>query len=71
MAYLADDLGDISKRIREIKKEEGRVDDNWRTATTADLDAIASGFGLERANYENDETLRGRIGNVLAKKTDR
>lgn len=65
--YLADS-SDIAQRIREIRKEEGRRDDNWRTATGEDLDAIAAFYNLTRVSYEVDSTLRSRIETAIAKR---
>lgn len=68
MEYAADALSDIAHRMHEIRKEENRCDPDWRTASTSDLDAVAATYGLERNNYETDETLRGRIGVILKQK---
>jgi len=61
--YIAD--GIITDRLHAIRKEEGRADLDWRTATEADLDAVAGGLGLVRNSSEGDYTLRNRIRAVL------
>jgi len=73
MAAAADDFAFIATRLREIRKETGRVDDSWRTATGADLDGIASFYGIGRywseCESETDSQLRERIGEEIRKKT--
>ena len=67
--YMADSAEDIAKRIHDIRKEEGLRDDNWRTATGSDLDAIAAAYDVKRdPTYESDSTLRARIEAAINKR---
>jgi hypothetical protein len=73
MNSAADDYSYISSRLREIRKETGRVDDSWRSATGTDLDGIASFYGISRywseCESETDAQLRDRVGAEIRKKT--
>lgn len=65
MIFLADDVTAIKSRMREIRVEEGRGDDDWHTATANDLDALAGRYGLARKDRESDYALRQRIAGVV------
>jgi hypothetical protein len=73
MHPASEDYSFIATRLREIRKEAGSVDDNWRTATGTDLDGIASFYGLGRywseCESETDAQLRDRIFAEIRKKT--
>ena len=58
---VSQDFAAINSRRLAIRKEEGRADDDARTAVGTDLDAIAAGEGLTRTAYEADDHLRQRI----------
>lgn len=58
---VSQDFASINMRRLEIRKEEGRADDDARTAIGTDLDAIAAGDGLTRTAYEADDHLRQRL----------
>lgn len=58
---VSQDFATINARRLEIRKEEGRADDDARTAIGSDLDAVAAGEGLTRTAYEADDHLRQRV----------
>lgn len=58
---LADDMSDINRRLRAIRAEEKRPDDDWNTAGGADLDALAAARGIRRVGIETDYSLRSRL----------
>lgn len=58
---LAEQLGDIHRRMHDIAKEEGRPDFDVMTATNGDLDTIAARYDMERKPFEADDILRERI----------
>jgi hypothetical protein len=65
MNYLADDAADIRARLRQIRLDEGRGDDNYATATGKDLETIAARYGLMRMSAEGDYALRQRIAAAI------
>ena len=61
MIPAAEDFGEIKRRMRELREEQGMLDDDPLTAATDALEAIASTFGLNREHGETDIQLRARI----------
>jgi hypothetical protein len=66
MVNFIADSSDINRRLREIRKEEGRRDTDWKTAVDEDLTVIAHSLGLARGN-DGDYSLRARIEDKLRK----
>jgi hypothetical protein len=58
---MSDDYSAIKTRMREIRKEQGQPDDDWRTAAGSDLEAIAAFYDMTRDNDQTDEQLRTKI----------
>ena len=58
---MSDDYAAIKTRMREIRKERGQPDDDWRSATGSDLDAIAAFYDMTRENSQTDDALRTKI----------
>jgi hypothetical protein len=61
MNFIADDVLAINARRQEIRKEEGLPDEDWRTASGNDLEAVAAGLDIYRINFESDYSLRAKI----------
>lgn len=58
---IAEDFGDINRRLRELREEAGILDDDPMTAASDALDAIADIYGMTRGSGEPDVQLRARI----------
>lgn len=65
MSRMADDFIEINKRRKEIRKDVGIGDDDWRTAGGPDLDRCAAGYGVYRIDNEYDDAMRTRIQAVV------
>jgi hypothetical protein len=63
--HSANDFPVILTNLRRIQKAEGRVDDDWRTATGLELDRLAARYDLNRKAYETDDSIRKKIGAVV------
>lgn len=61
MGFLADDVGDIAANWAKLRKDQGLPDQNWKTASTSDLEACAAGYEIYRKPAEGDYDLRKRI----------
>jgi hypothetical protein len=61
MNFIADDVLAINARRQEIRKKEGLPDEDWRTASGNDLEAVAAGLDIYRINFESDYSLRAKI----------
>jgi hypothetical protein len=62
MSYVAEDFNEISAKRKALRREQGLPDDDWRTATGTDLDAIGGGCDVYRLDHETDYAFRRRIG---------
>jgi hypothetical protein len=62
-AVVADEFGEIARRLREIRREEGvEEDDAYHIASGERLDDIAEYHGVEKRRVgETDRSLRERI----------
>jgi hypothetical protein len=62
----------VAKRRLEVRKENGKFNDDPRSAVGTDLDACAAGWDIYRkAGYESDFDFRNRLLEVIEKRTRR
>ena len=61
MIPAAEDFGEIKRRMRELREEQGMLDDDPLTAASEELDYIGTIYGLTREASETDENFRVRL----------
>ena len=61
MIPASQDYGEINRRLRELRAEQGLPDDDPLTATGDSLDMIGAVYGLKRSSTESEDTFRARI----------